>query len=256
MSFEEFKYEVCIANRALFEVGLAAGPMASLGHISMRVPGNPDRFIVKGRGYEEDAIPLMKPEDMVVCDLEGRRVEARPGITQCYEVKIHSCIFRAYPEVQSVIHVHPRYAVTMSILGAKLRPACNEGSALVRTPPPMWMHNKLVQSDKEGSEVAALCKDSRVALLVGHGAVAHGRNMGEAFMNMFNLEEQARMNYNLYCAAGPDYPGIPANMLAEGNVPRSELDHFADEVPGPERPNGVFLYYTKLAAHKLETGQL
>lgn len=256
MSFEESKYEVCVANRALFEVGLASGPMASLGHISVRVPGNPDRFIVKGRGYEEDAIPLMQPDDMVVCDLDGNRVEARPGITQCYEVKIHSCIYRTYPNVQSVVHVHPRYTVTMSILQTPLRPACNEGSNLVRKPLPMWMHNKLVQSDPEGMEVAELVSDSRVALLVGHGAVAHGGSMSEAFMNMYNLEEQARMNYNLYCAAGPNYPGIPEAMLAEPAIPRSQLDHFKDEVPGPPRPNGVFLYYTKLAAHKLETGQL
>ena len=74
MSFEETKYEVCVANRALFEVGLTSGPLASLGHISMRVPGNPDRFIVKGRGYEVDAIPLMEPEGMVVCDLDGNRM--------------------------------------------------------------------------------------------------------------------------------------------------------------------------------------
>jgi ribulose-5-phosphate 4-epimerase/fuculose-1-phosphate aldolase len=105
-------------------------------------------------------------------------------------------------------------------------------------------------------EVAGLVEKSRAALLVGHGAVTHGGSMAEAFMNMYNLEEQARMNYHLYCAAGPDYQGIPAEMLAEPNVPRTQLDHFKDEVPGPQRPNGVFLYYTKVAAQKLETGQL
>ena len=44
------------ANRALHEVGLASGPMASKGHISMRVPDDQNRFVVKGRGYDEDAL--------------------------------------------------------------------------------------------------------------------------------------------------------------------------------------------------------
>ena len=40
--------EVAIANRVLAEVGLCNGITASLGHISMRVPGHPEHFIVKG----------------------------------------------------------------------------------------------------------------------------------------------------------------------------------------------------------------
>ena len=57
--FEDVKRQVGVANRILAEVGFASGPLASLGHISMRVPENPNRFIVKGRGYEIDALPVM-----------------------------------------------------------------------------------------------------------------------------------------------------------------------------------------------------
>jgi len=86
----------------------------------LRLPERPDRFLVKGRGYKIDALAAMKPEEMVTCDLEGNLVDGPPGATQCFEVKMHSCIYRARPDVQSVVHVHPQYTVTMSVLGAAI----------------------------------------------------------------------------------------------------------------------------------------
>ena len=67
---ESVRREVAIANRVLPEIGLAAGVLGSLGHVSMRVPDNPETFVVKGRGYAIDALARAEPEGMVVCDLD------------------------------------------------------------------------------------------------------------------------------------------------------------------------------------------
>ena len=40
---DDVRYEVAIANRVLSEVGLATGVLASLGHASLRVPGEPEK---------------------------------------------------------------------------------------------------------------------------------------------------------------------------------------------------------------------
>ena len=125
---DDTRRQVAIANRILSDVGLATGVTAALGHASMRVPNDPDRFVVKGRQYAIDALAVMRPEDMVVCDTEGFLVEGKPGLSQCSEVKIHSCIYKTRPEVQSVVHVHPRYTVLMSALGETLVPMCQEGA--------------------------------------------------------------------------------------------------------------------------------
>ncbi len=42
---------------------------------------------------------------MIVCDLDGYKVEGPEGTTQCFEVKMHSWIYKTHPEVQSVVHV-------------------------------------------------------------------------------------------------------------------------------------------------------
>jgi ribulose-5-phosphate 4-epimerase/fuculose-1-phosphate aldolase len=86
----DVRREVAIANRVLWATGLCSGITTSLGHASQRLPDRPDRFLVKGRGYKVDALAVMRPEDMVECDLDGNLVDGPPGATQCFEVKMHS----------------------------------------------------------------------------------------------------------------------------------------------------------------------
>jgi ribulose-5-phosphate 4-epimerase/fuculose-1-phosphate aldolase len=247
MGLSEVKTQVAIANRVLAELGLATGVTASLGHASMRVPSQPDNFVVKGRGYEIDALALMRPEDMVVCDLEGFLVDAPPGGMQCREVKMHSCVYKARPDVMSVVHCHPRFVIVMSVLQATLVPMCQEGIQLVRKPLPVYPHVKTVWSDEEGTEVAKTLGESRAIILQGHGATTTGRSLDQSVTAMLQLEEQARMNWYAYCAAGPDHPQIPDMLIDEmTNRPHfSTLPHFKDTAPDPnaQAEGGVWTYY-------------
>jgi L-fuculose-phosphate aldolase len=117
---EDVKHEVAAANRVLANLGLATGLTAALGHASMRIPSQPDHFFVKGREYEFDALAIMEPDDMVLCDTEGFLIRGRPGLTQCSEVKIHACIYKTQPKIQAIVHVHPRYTILMSVLTGSL----------------------------------------------------------------------------------------------------------------------------------------
>jgi ribulose-5-phosphate 4-epimerase/fuculose-1-phosphate aldolase len=250
------KREVAIANRVLWATGLCTGVTASLGHASLRLPDRPDRFLVKGRGYAMDALAAMRPEDMVTCDLEGNLVDGPPGATQCFEIKMHSWIYKLYPDVQSVVHVHPRYTVLMSTLGRPLKPMCQEGLQLVARPLPMYPHVKTVVTDAEGEEVGRLIDGSKAVLLQGHGATTTGASLEEAVTNMIQLEEQARMNYQALAALGPDYPSLPQELVDEvrNRQPMSELPHFRDvfaRINGQPRVSGLWQYYTNLVAQDL-----
>jgi ribulose-5-phosphate 4-epimerase/fuculose-1-phosphate aldolase len=250
------KRDVAIANRVLWATGLSAGITASLGHASLRLPDRPDRFLVKGRGYAMDALAAMRPEDMVTCDLEGNLVDGPPGATQCFEIKMHSWIYKLYPEVQSVVHVHPRYTVLMSTLARPLKPMCQEGAQLVARPLPVYPHVKTVVTDAEGEEVGRLIAGNKAVLLQGHGATTTGSSLEEAVTNMLQLEEQARMNYQALAALGPDYPSLPEALIDEirNRPPMSELPHFREVFArsnGQPRVGGLWQYYTNLVAQDL-----
>src|SRR5262249_7999683 len=160
-SLEAAKVEAAVGNRILAECGLAVGVGASLGHVGVRVPGAPTLFVVKGRGYRMDVLSRMRPEDMVVCDLEGNGVDGPPYSLQCSEVKIHSCLYKNRPDVVSVVHVHPDYVVLMSVLENGLMPMAQEGIRLVTKPLPLYRHTKIITSEEESQQVAHL---------LGHGA--------------------------------------------------------------------------------------
>lgn len=251
MSFETVKYDVAVANRILAEVGLASGVLASLGHASMRVPEDADRFVVKGRGYAIDALACMRPEDMIVCDLEGYKIEGPSNSTQCFEVKMHSSIYKMYPAIQSVVHVHPRFTVVMSVIGASLRPLCQEGAQLVSGKLPVYPHVKTIQTDEEGLEVARLLAGGPAILLEGHGATTTGDSLEQSVMHMLWLEEQAKMNWYAYCAAGPNYRSIPSENVAEmdNRIPLIELPHFVEPMRGVQpKVGGVWAYYNQLVS--------
>ena len=248
--WDEVKYDVAVANRVLAEVGLATGFRASLGHTSLRLPTDPDKFVVKGRGYAVDALHSIMPEHMIVCDLEGNKVDGPLGSSQCFEIKMHSCIYKTHPEVNSVTHVHPHYIVLATTLRKRLRPMNQEGIALVRNELPMWNHVKTVQTDEEGMEVAGILGRSQAILLRGHGATTVGSTLEQSVMNMVNLEEQAKMNFWAYAAMGADHPFIEDELIDEmTNRPGlSELPHFRDVLPQGFRPRGggVWQYYSRV----------
>ena len=112
-----------------------------LGHVSARIPGE-QAFLMKPHsfGFEE-----IRPYHLIVCNLEGEKI--RGDYERHSEVFIHSEIYKARPDVNSVVHSHPPYATAFGSLRRPLRPISHEGSifhenlplfdyttALIRTP--------------------------------------------------------------------------------------------------------------------------
>jgi ribulose-5-phosphate 4-epimerase/fuculose-1-phosphate aldolase len=254
---DEVRTEVAVGNRVLAQLGLATGLRASLGHASMRLPSDPTKFVVKGRGYRMDILSRMRPEEMVTCDLEGNWVDGPPGSLQCGEVKIHSCIYKARPDIKSVVHVHPKFTVLMSVLGKPWRPLAQEGVGLFQKQPPVYPRTKVVTTEDEGQQVAKLLGDGRFVLLLGHGAVTTGNSIEQSVTMMGQLEHQAEYNYMAYAAAGRDHPYIPDELVKElldaqvrGGYPEP---HFAKRVAevGPPRFTGIWRYYEELVSGDL-----
>src|SRR5436190_1694385 len=204
--------EVALANRMLFEMGLADASTIERGHVSFRVPSQPDRFVIKALG---PALSMTHKEHMVLVDTNGFKVGGPKELNLPNEVKMHSCLLRERPDINSVVHVHPRYTVLMSVLQEQIAPMCIEGMQLFSQPLPMFPSPRLIIREEDGVEVAKLLGDRDAILLQGHGAATVGADMEASVTNMLYLEEQARMNYLAFCAVGRDHAVITGDQMAE-----------------------------------------
>jgi ribulose-5-phosphate 4-epimerase/fuculose-1-phosphate aldolase len=262
MQLAEVKHEVAVGSRILSAVGLASGVRAGLGHVSMRVPGDPQRFVVKGRGYAIDALAAVKPADLVVVDLEGCLVAGPREVIPCFEVQIHAAIYKARPDVLSVVHAHPKFTTILSVLEKRIRPMCNEGTRLVRNALPVYRHQKLVLSQEDGNELAVVLGSDTAVLMFGHGATTIGKTVEESVTHMMQLEHQAEMNYHACAMAGLDHPYVPDALIDEGGGSwgsinqfgaQYELPHFKQAVAkaGMPKHNGVWGYWSQLVSRDL-----
>jgi len=257
MTLDELKYEVAIGSRILSLTGLASGVRASMGHVSLRDPDDPNRFVVKGRGYKIDVLARMQPADMVVCDLDGYLLDGPPGVLQCNEVMIHASVFKARPDVNSVVHAHPPFSVMLTVLGIPIVPVVLEGLRLVRKPLPVYPHTALITSAAQGGEMARSLGDARAVHLLGHGVTTVGKTMEESVTSMVQLEHQAQMNSHACAIAGRDHPRIPDELIEEYLQwkPLAE-PHFQEAVArlGPANMGGsIWKDLTDRAAAEMET---
>jgi len=81
------------------------------GNVSARVPGH-DLLVIKpsGVGYDD-----LTPENMVVCDLEGRLVEGERSPSS--DTAAHAYVYAHMPEVHGVVHTHSTYATAWAARG-------------------------------------------------------------------------------------------------------------------------------------------
>lgn len=177
--------------RILFRLGL----VDYMGHPSARIPGT-DRVLIKPRhSLRIRSQDRITPDDMVIIDLDGHLIDGRdhpPG-----ERFIHTCIYRARPDVQAVVHTHQPMATIMGIASAPIHPILHVESALVERPVPIWPCAKLVTDDALGEQLAKALGDHSVVHLQGHGIASVAGTVQEAAINAIHLEHLAEANWKV-----------------------------------------------------------
>jgi L-fuculose-phosphate aldolase len=179
------------------------------GHISVRVPGEPYLFFMKPHGVGLDEITH---ENVLTIDLDGHVVAG--NARRHREAFIHCEVFRARPDVQSVVHTHPPYAVAWSAHGRSLR-AYSQPGALFHDSTGLYDDTMaLIRTKELGEGVARALGGKRCVLLKNHGVVVTGGSIEEAVVGTIMLENAA-MIQSIVEAAGqpaPEFP--PAQIIA------------------------------------------
>jgi hypothetical protein len=89
--------DIVVGSHILAEFGVLDG----FGHVSARDPKNPNHFLMS----RSLAPALVSAEDIMEFDLDGNAVDAG-GRSVFIERFIHSEIYKARPDVMSVVHAH------------------------------------------------------------------------------------------------------------------------------------------------------
>jgi ribulose-5-phosphate 4-epimerase/fuculose-1-phosphate aldolase len=176
------------------------------GHCTVRLPPEYGRegFIL---AYLRIPVKPTPPDQLYYFDYDGKLLEGQGQVP--WEVPLFTNVFRARPDIQSVVHVHPPLAVTLSVTGETVK-AIHQLSVRFGTGAPTFKGD-LITTQELGAGLADALGQERAVLLNGHGAVTVGNDVPDAVATALVMEETARMQL-MAAAAGKVIP-LPAEIL-------------------------------------------
>ena len=188
---QEHLSNLVLANHILVHEGVLDG----FGHISVRDPANPQQFFIA----RSMAPALVTEADLVTCNLDGEVVAPSGGKTYV-ERFIHSEIYKARPDVHSVVHSHSPAVIPFGVTGARLRPICHMSGFLGATVPVYEIRRDagetsdlLIRNQALGRSLAHTLGTSNVALMRGHGSVTVGGSIQQSGFRAIYTESNARL---------------------------------------------------------------
>lgn len=133
----------------------------------------------------------LTPEDIVAIDFDGRLQQG--GAKPPLEFPLHAEIYRARPDVDAIMHTHPKWSTLLSMVGAPFRPVFPQGALLGDVP---VLDSPLsINTPEMGARVAHALGAGPAVLLKSHGAVIVGSDLLECFARTIYLEDNAARQY-------------------------------------------------------------
>ena len=185
----EFR-KLVAANRILAHEGV----VDAFGHVSVRDPRDPTRFVLS----RSRSPALVELADLMEFTPDGVAVDAR-GRTPYGERMIHAAIYAARPDVVSVVHHHAYGVLPFTISDEPLRPVVHTASVIGAEIPVWDIRTKfggtdmLVRSLEQGRDLAATLAGHTCLLIRGHGAVVVGDSIERAVLTAIYLEVNAKV---------------------------------------------------------------
>ena len=153
-------------------------------HISARVPGTEDQFLINPYGLMFDEITA---SSLVKIDLQGNKVEDSPFPVNPAGFTIHSAVHAVRHDAHCVLHVHSLNGVAVSAQKCGVLPISQQS---------IFVMGNLGYHDYEGvalrdDEKPRLVRDlgnNNYLMLRNHGLLTVGKSIAEAFQAMYLFE--------------------------------------------------------------------
>jgi ribulose-5-phosphate 4-epimerase/fuculose-1-phosphate aldolase len=169
--------DLVAANRILYAQKIVDG----LGHISVRHDKNPEMYVLAA----ERAPGLVIRKDLAIYDLDSNAKTLRDR-RPYNERFIHGEIYKARPDVNSVVHCHTPSFLPFCVCKIGLRPIYHmsgflgRGVARFEIRDFAGMTDMLVSNPELGKALAQSLGDKQIVLMRGHGATMAGQSIKHA----------------------------------------------------------------------------
>jgi ribulose-5-phosphate 4-epimerase/fuculose-1-phosphate aldolase len=210
--------DMVIGSRILADFGVLDG----FGHVSARHPTNPNHFLMS----RSLAPALVTADDIMEFDLDGNAVDAR-GRSLFLERFIHAEIYRARPDVMSVVHTHSPGVIPFSVTKVPLQAMFHNPSFLA-SGVPVWdirkdfgETNMLVSNSAIGKSLAQALGDKPVVLMRGHGDVTVAPSVKMAVFRAYYTDVNAKLQSQAIALGGE------VNYLTPGEGEKADKTNFA-----------------------------
>ena len=214
---ELLREQVATACRVIALEGYAD---LTLGHVSARNPG--DRIVwIKRKGVALDEV---QPSDVIALEIDDE--SALQSSDYHLESVMHTEVYRARPDVGSVIHGHPVYGTALGSTEAQLLFLTHDAVLFADGLGDYEDGPALVMNVEQGRRVAEALGSRRAAILRNHGVVVAGEDVRWAVLAAVTLERAIRFQA-IATALGPLRP--ISQESADRLRPQKYQDGFMDE---------------------------
>ena len=201
--------DLVIANRVLAHEQV----VDAYGHVSMRHPERPDRFLLSRSRSPE----LVEPGDVMEFTMEGEVVgsDKRPPYLERF---IHAGIYEKRPDIMAVVHSHAEGVLPFTISKTPLVPVIHSAGDMGMSAPVWDIGDKfgdthlLVVNAAQGRDLAQTFGNGNVALMRGHGFAAGGQSL----LMVLRMSVALPKNASVYMEAMK--LGTPVKPLTAGEV--------------------------------------
>lgn len=176
-------------------------------HISARVPGQADHFLINPYGLMFDEITA---SSLLKIDAQCNKILASPYPVNPAGFVIHSAVHEARPDAQCVLHTHTRSGVAVSAQKAGLLPLSQQSTFILGS---LAYHGYegVAMHEEEKPRLQADLGRANHMILRNHGLLTVGRTVADAFLSMYVLESACQIQIS--AQAGGELMHVPEQIV-------------------------------------------
>ena len=188
-TLEDAKRMLVLANRILSNEGV----VDAYGHVSIRNPEDPNTFLI-ARAISPIFVTM---DDVLIVDFEGTTVGGDLTQRAFSERFIHCGIYKARPDVNSIMHGHPFEVIPFASTNIPLRSMYHQdvtfydGIPVFGDVPPET--GLLINRLELGDQMAEVLGHRRGLLIRNHGMVVVGESIPRMVYSSITMRDNARM---------------------------------------------------------------